>query len=71
VTPSNYPAESPVDGFPGFSRTVAIEETGASLAGAGAGFKVVSVSVTWTDAGGGGTALRALAISTVLTDYTP
>lgn len=71
VTASNYPPESPVEGFPGFARAVSIEETGASLAGAGTGFKVVSVTVSWTDAGGGSAALRSLAISTVLTDYTP
>jgi prepilin-type N-terminal cleavage/methylation domain-containing protein len=71
VEEANYPAESPVEAFPGFQRTVSVAETGPTLSGAGTGFKVVTVTVAWTDAGGGGTASRSVAVSTVLTDYTP
>lgn len=66
IQTSRYPAESPVSGFPGFGRTVSIAETGATLSGAGTGYKTVTVTVSWTD--GMGTA-RSFAVSTVVTDY--
>jgi prepilin-type N-terminal cleavage/methylation domain-containing protein len=68
VVNANYAAENPVSGFPGFTRSVSVVETGASLSGAGTGYKTVTVSVGWTDAGG---TARSLALSTVVTDYTP
>jgi hypothetical protein len=68
ISSGNYGAEASISGFPGFARTVAIAETGASLSGAGTGYRRVTVTVLWTD--GRGTA-RQLALATVLTDYTP
>lgn len=68
IAVENYPDESPVPGFAGFSRSVAIVETGPSLAGSGRGYKTVTVTITY--AGGTGTE-RSLSLSTVLTDYTP
>jgi prepilin-type N-terminal cleavage/methylation domain-containing protein len=64
----NYAAESPVTGFPGFSRSVAFNMTGPDLVSAGTGYKKVTVTVGWTDGAG---AAQALAVSTVVTDYTP
>ncbi len=60
----NYSNESPVVTDPDFARSVAIAETGADLQTAGAGYKTVTVTVSWTDAVG---ANRELQISTVLT----
>lgn len=68
VTGTNYPAEATISGFPGFSRAVSIIETGASLLGAGTGYKTVTVTVSWTSPKAGA---RSLAVSTVVTDYTP
>jgi Tfp pilus assembly protein PilV len=62
---SNYPAESGVEGFQGFSRVVQIRETGASLSGTGSGYKVVTVRVSWADAGGS----KSAEVATVLTEY--
>lgn len=45
---TNYPPEASVAGFPGFSRTVSITETGVDL-DPGTGAKVVTVTVGWTD----------------------
>jgi hypothetical protein len=67
IQTARYAAEAPVAGFTGFSRSVSIVETGASLSGAGTGYKTVTVTVSWTD--GTGTP-RSLAVSTVVTDYT-
>ena len=66
----NYPAENPGDitGYPGFSRTVAFNETEADLVTPGSGYMTVTVTVTWSNAQG---ASRSLAISTVITDYVP
>lgn len=63
----NYPAETPVAGFAGFSRSVAFNTTGANFA-AGTGYRTCSVTVTWMDARSGSSSLT---LSTVLTDYTP
>ena len=64
----NYPAENPVAGYAGFTRTVSFNETVADLVTAGAGYMNVTVQVGYTD--GQGTA-QTLSILTVLTDYTP
>ena len=64
---ANYPAESPVPGFTGFSRTVAITESGIGLvAGVGTGFKTITVTVTYTNGKG---VLRPVSVSTVVADY--
>lgn len=68
VVSANYPAEGVVSGFTGFSRSVAITETGASLSGAGTGYKTVAVTVSYAGSGG---VSRDFALTTVLTDYTP
>jgi Tfp pilus assembly protein PilV len=68
VASGNYPAEGSLTGFPGFARSVLINETGVSLSGSGTGYKTVTVTVKWTDSGA---VPRSLALSTVLTDYTP
>ena len=62
----NYPAEASITGFAGFSRSVAFTETGVNLVTPGTGYKRVTVTVSWTDAGG---SARSLALSTVVTDY--
>jgi prepilin-type N-terminal cleavage/methylation domain-containing protein len=63
---SNYPAESPVSGAAGFTRTVTLAEKAADLTTAGTGYMKVTVTVSWTDATG---TTRSLPISTVLTNY--
>ena len=54
VTAANFAAESPVPGFPGFNRSVAVSYTDASLAPAGTdqGYKKVRVVVTWNNGAG-------------------
>lgn len=68
VQNANYPVESPVGGFPGFSRSVSISETGPSLGGGGTGYKTVTVTVTYPAATGG---TRSFSLATVVTEYTP
>lgn len=68
VVNANYPAESSITGYAGFTRSVAINETGVDLVTAGTGFKKATVSIGWTDARG---VARTLSIATVVTDYTP
>jgi prepilin-type N-terminal cleavage/methylation domain-containing protein len=69
VIGGNYGAEASVSGYPGFSRAVAIAESGASLvAGSGTGYKRVTVSVSFRD---GRNTLRTLSLATVVTDYAP
>lgn len=68
IVSANYASESSVSGFTGFSRSVAIVETGATLSGAGTGYKTVTVTVGWTDGRG---QARTYALSTVVTSYTP
>lgn len=68
LSPSNYPAESPVSGFTGFDRSVSLVETTADLVTPGSGYMTVTVTVDWTDGAGDA---QSLSISTVLTDYTP
>jgi prepilin-type N-terminal cleavage/methylation domain-containing protein len=66
VTGANYPSESSITGFPGFSRTTTVTETGVSLSGGGTGYKIVQVTVTYTDGRG---ANRSVAVSTVVANY--
>lgn len=49
LTTVNFPAESPVSGFPRFSRSVTISEVTSSLAASGSavGYRKVRVTVTW------------------------
>lgn len=64
----NYPDEPTIAGSAGFSRRVLLNETIADLTTPGDGYMTVAVEVSWTGAGG---ASRTLAVSTVLTEYTP
>lgn len=69
----DYVVENPGDitGYPGFSRSVTLLETQADLtttAPPPLGYLTVTVTVGWVDAKG---ANQTLALSTVLTDYTP
>ncbi len=67
VVSGNYASESPVSGFTGFSRSVAISESGASLvSGSGTGYKTVAVTVNYVDGKG---ATKSLSVSTVVTQY--
>jgi type II secretory pathway pseudopilin PulG len=66
VVSGSYAAEPTITGFPGFSRSVAITESGAAFATGGTGYKLVTVTVSWTDARA---QARSLALSTVVTDY--
>lgn len=66
LLPANYPPESPVAGFDGFTRSVTLAETDADLVTAGSGYMNVTVDVSWTDGAG---AARTLEVSTVLTEY--
>jgi hypothetical protein len=68
LIPGNYPVESSITGYPGYTRTVTLTETEVDLQTAGSGFMTVDVQVDYTDAGGD---TRSMTISTVLTDYTP
>ena len=68
VVAGNYPEQATVAGFPGFSRTVTVAETAVNLVSAGSGYKRVTVTVSWRDTRG---TIRTLAVSTVITDYTP
>lgn len=65
---ANYPAENPIAGFAGFTRTVSFNETLADLSTPGSGYMTASVAVGWTDADG---APVSLTVSTVLTEYSP
>lgn len=67
VVSTNYPAETSISGFPGFSRSTSIRETGPTLTGSGTGYKIVNVVVSWRAPGG----TKNLSLATVLTDYTP
>lgn len=66
LTAGNYPTESNITNFPGFTRSVSFNETGPDLSTSGTGFMTVDVTVSWTD--GIGTS-RSLPVSTVLTEY--
>ena len=64
----NYPAEPTIVGYPGFSRSITLNETLADLSTSGDGYMNVLVSVSWIDAQG---TSRTLDISTVLAEYVP
>lgn len=51
ITAANFPEETPVAGFPGFSRTVTISEVNASLepSGTAVGYRKVRVTVAWSN----------------------
>lgn len=66
VLTSNYPAETSITDFAGFTRSVVITETGPDLTTPGTGYKKASVTVTYTDGAG---APRSYLVSTVVTDY--
>ena len=68
VAAVNYPNEAVIAGRPGFSRSVAISETGPDLVSPGAGYKRVTCSVSFLDGAG---AARTVSLTTVLTDYSP
>ena len=63
---ANYPAEATISGFPGFTRGVSFAETGPDLVTAGAGYKKVTVTVTFTDGMG---ASRSFPLSSIQTNY--
>ncbi|MBX3406405.1 MAG: type II secretion system protein [Phycisphaeraceae bacterium] len=65
VVAENYPEESPVAGFAGFSRQVTIVERGPDLVGPGTGYKVVTVRVNYSGARG---AARTFELAAVVTD---
>lgn len=66
ILAANYPAESPIVGFAGFSRQVTVVERGPDLVGPGTGYKVVTVSVNYTGPRG---AARTFELAAVVTDY--
>jgi prepilin-type N-terminal cleavage/methylation domain-containing protein len=68
VVNANYATENNITDFPGFTRSVNIVERNYTLTAAGTGYKVVTVTVSWTDAF---SVSRSLSIATVVTDYTP
>ena len=69
VVNANYAAEAAVSGFTNMSRSVSITESGANLVGgSGTGYKTVTVTIGFRD---GRNTARTLALSTVVTDYTP
>src|SRR5690349_1011922 len=63
---ANYPSEASITGFPGFTRSVAFNETTVNLSTAGSGYMSVTVTVGWTDAT---VTARSLSLTTVVTDY--
>lgn len=65
VADSSYPNEPSIAGFPGFSRSVAVNETGPDLATAGTGYKRVTVTVSFAD---GAAKPQSYALATVLTE---
>jgi len=67
VINANYAAEAPVSGFTGMNRSVSVVETAPQFV-AGTGWKTVTVTVAYTDGQG---ASRSLALTTVVTSYSP
>ena len=63
---ANYPAEPTITGYPGFSRSVALTETGPNLVTPGAGYMSVTVTVTFTDGMG---VSRSYPLSRIQTKY--
>lgn len=66
IIASNYPPETIISGFPGFTRSVAIVNTQADLTTSGNGYKRATVTTTYRSSSGQS---RSLTLSTVLTDY--
>lgn len=66
VLQGNYPNESLVAGFNGFTRSVSVSETGPDLAGVGAGYKQVRVRVGYSVRPG---QTSSFELATVITDY--
>jgi len=64
----NYTAETPIATDTAYNRTVTLTETQADLVTAGTGYMTAKITVSWTDGDGDA---QSLAVSTVLTDYTP
>lgn len=64
LTSANYPAESSIAGFPGFTRSVSFNITAPKFV-AGTGFNRVTVTVSYTDPRLGAT---SLSLSTLVTD---
>ena len=64
----NYSAEPTIVGYPGFSRSITLNETLSDLSTSGDGYMNVLVSISWIDAQG---TSRTLDISTVLAEYVP
>jgi Tfp pilus assembly protein PilV len=65
---ANYPAESPVQGFPGFSRSVTFTACGPNLQPGGSGCMLVEVTVGYTDARG---KARTVRLNTLATEALP
>lgn len=63
---AKYPDEMPIALDPDYERSVSIVERAADLQSAGTEYKIVTVSVAWTDAAG---TRRTLDVATVLTEY--
>lgn len=66
VLTGNYPDETVITGFPGFTREVDVIEVGPRLQSGGTGYKLATVRVAWTDTRGQS---RAFELSTVLAEY--
>jgi len=66
ITEANYPDESSISGFPGFTRSVSVTElvgNDLSTVSAGSGFKRVIVNVTWDNGG------SSVSLTNILGDY--
>lgn len=62
ISDSAYADESPVAGMAGFSRSVTIVETGPDLETRSAGYKTITVTVSWNDPLVGPTSLSLAAV---------
>jgi prepilin-type N-terminal cleavage/methylation domain-containing protein len=67
---ANYPAESSINNFPGFTRAVTLLETSSNLSTptVGGGFMKVTVTTSYNDAS---QVARSVSLSSVVTNYTP
>ena len=66
LTAAHYPAEASITGFPGFTRSVALAETGPDLVTSGTGYMRATVTVGFTDTGG---VARTFELANVVTRY--
>ncbi|MEL7474241.1 MAG: type II secretion system protein [Planctomycetota bacterium] len=62
VVNASYPDEPAVAGFPGFARTVRVNETAPDLASSGSGAKTITVTVSWSMRGGTPVSVSASAV---------